>query len=396
MNFIIAVDLSTKHFIMCDSRGENKVLISVDDTERLKEKIHEFNKNNLAIFKDEILIKNSITVLGKYYTGKYRDVKFLVCDGNMHRKSLTREELLDYYKKVKFTNIRVSSDGKIRMLKGSISFLNNLNTLRQTNTVLKIGAITACTPGSLGVGKKMLGKRLYDGKVGCVKFELFPNSKDIYNEVIAYKLGKLLGFDVAEATIEYYNNKKCVISLYNYDITNEKVSSLKSEVGTERFHIKFNKRWFMETKSINAWNKFIQMIMLDLIMHQTDRHISNIAFKGKDMYSLYDNGRALFFDSFDSDKESIDLNNRGSIVDSFVRNEHGYGWMFLEDVLGYNNYKHLINHNLTYKDFKDIVINVYEINKSSPLDEIYKAHWLAEYMYKVYLIITCQESRWKQ
>lgn len=73
---------------------------------------------------------------------------------------------------------------------------------------------------------------------------------------------------------------------------------------------------------------------------------------------------------------------------SFHTNEHGYGWMYLEDVLMYDNYKHLIRHDLKYKDFIKIVSKAYGNSDK------HRNEWTAEYMYKVYLIITNQERKW--
>jgi hypothetical protein len=138
------------------------------------------------------------------------------------------------------------------------------------------------------------------------------------------------------------------------------------------------------------------MIMLDLIMHQTDRHISNIAFTDNDLYSLYDNGRSLFFDEDIEDvNNKINLKSRGSIVESFITNEHGYGWVYLEDVLGYNNYEYLIRHDLTYEQFFNIVDDAYRLgNASVDMAKMsIRIAWLSEYMYRVYLIIIRQENR---
>ena len=276
------------------------------------------------------------------------------------------------------------------MLSGSIPFLGKLqHDILSKSTVVKIHDIEAGTASSLGVSKKFFGRRIKDGALGCIKFPLVSGSYDIDNEVLAYELSKLLKFDVAEATTEVYNNTKCVISVYKYKYGVETIKSLKSEIGTINFHSKFNKDWFIKEKSNSTWNKFLQMIMLDLIMHQVDRHISNIAFIGKDLYSLYDNGRSLFFYDFYNEISKVDISNRGSIVKSFHTNEHGYGWMYLEDVLGYNGYKHLIPLDLKYSDFKSVVYKCYD-NR----DE-FRNLWVAEYMYKVYLIITKQEKRWE-
>ena len=391
MNFIIALDKSDNTFIMCDEQGKKKIKINNDLFKKLNNKICTFDKNTIAVFNGDSLIKNSLTLLGKYYFGKEKDIKYLLCDATLHRKSMSKKDILNAYNNgVSFSNIRICSDNSIRMINGSIPFLNNLQYMRNNNTVIKIGNIKASTPGSMGVGKKFLGKRINDSKIGCVKFELFGGSYDINNEVLAYKLGKLLNFDVAEATIEESNGNKCVISIYNYNTLTESITSLKTEVGVERFNSTFNEQWMLKNKSKESWDKFIQMLMLDFIMHQTDRHISNIAFKGKEFYTLYDNGRALFYNDFYNEIKDIDLNNKGSIVQSFFTNEHGYGWLYLEDVLGYDSYKHLIKHSLTYEDFKQAVSETYS-NK----DKVRNA-WVAEYMYKVYLIIIHQEKRWKQ
>lgn len=390
MNFIIARHINKDYYIMCNSSGSSKTTILHDDYLRIKDKICEFNDNIIGIIDDnDKLIKNSLTLIGKYYRGKNKDIHYLVCDANLHRVSITKESVIKAYREGKINNIIVTSDNRIRMIKGSVPYLNKLNTLRNKNTVIKIGNIKAGTPGSQGVGKKFLGKRISDSKIGCVKFELFPDSYDINNEVLAYKLGLLLNFDVAEATFECYNNNRCIISMYNYNYPIENIVSLKSEIGTYKFHSKFNKKWFIQNKSDKSWCKFIQLIMLDLIMHQTDRHISNISFIGGELYSSYDNGRALFFDNFEKSTKNINLNSRGSIVDSFYTNEHGYGWMFLEDVLTYDGYKNLIRHDLTYEDFINIV------NESYGDANIERNNWVAEYMYKVYLIIIKQEGRWK-
>jgi hypothetical protein len=260
------------------------------------------------------------------------------------------------------------------------------------NTVSEIGNVSRSAIGCTGVSTKFFGRRLRDDKEGCVKFEIFPGSLDLNNEVIAYELGKLLNFDVAEASLETYN-KRCVISIYGKEALEHRVKSLKAEVGTDNFYSKFNMSWIAKHKSQKAVDKYIQMIMFDLIMRQVDRHINNIAFTRDNLYSLYDNGRSLFFDveSKNLSKE-VDLRSRGSIVEDFnnCKNEHGYGWTYLEDILGYDKYKHLIRHDLTQNDFLNIVSKCYK-----GVDP-FRIHWIVGYMYRVYLIIIRQERRLEQ
>lgn len=387
MIFVLA--LYENKYLLCNDDGSQTTVASKYDITHSKNKVCKFNEDKLAIISSENkIVKNSYTVLGKFYRGKNRESFYLVCNAIGKRSSLSKNQLIQLSKTTDFTNIVISSDNRVRMLSGSIPLLVNVDSSNRNNTnddtVVKVCDIQSGTSGSLGVGKKFFGKRIKDGKVGVVKFSLTQDSLDINNEVIAYELGKILGFDIAEASFEKYKHKKCVISIYNYDFTTEKIKSLRECIGTDNFDRRFNRDWVVHNFSQEAWDKFLQMIMLDLIMHQTDRHISNIAFKGNTLYSLYDNGRALLFDS---DLLNVDLNSRSSIVNSFYRNEHGYGWMYLEDILGYNNYKHLINHNVTYEQIEGIV------NKCYGTSNIKKNKWVSLYMYRVYLIITRQEKR---
>lgn len=347
------------------------------------------NMKVCPFYKDRI-VSNSLmyTVLGKFYTGKEKSIKYLVCDNSGKRYSKSKSDILNMYKSNIFTNITVTKNNAIKFKSGLIPFIGRISRSKKevVSTVIKIGDISG-SQGSIGVGKKFLGKKISNGDIGCVKFELFPNSYDIRNEVLAYRLGCLLDFDVAKATYEKYKDNKCIMSKYNYDMGIEIIKSLKSYTGTENFHSKFNMKWLEDNFGMNTVNKFLQMVMIDLMMHQTDRHISNIAFKGKELYSLYDNGRSLFYDENNGIPDGVDLTNRGSIVNSFVVNEHGYGWMYLEDVLGYKNYKHLIRHDIEYSDIKKIV------NECYGNSDVFRNNWIAEYIYKVYLIIIRQERR---
>jgi hypothetical protein len=355
-----------------------------------------FRHDRLALLDDNgNILNNKYTIIGKYYTGKQKLIEYITCDGIGRKTNINKNKIIALGED-KFTNITISKNGQIRFIHGSIPFIVKEEKIKNRDTVVKLGNISQGTIGSIGVGTKFLGKRLKDDKIGCVKLELFPKSLDINNEIVAYELGKLLGFDVAEASFEIYKARRCIISIYGDEALKGNIKTLKSEIGTDNFHSKFNRNWVVENKSTRAWYKYVQMIMLDLIMHQTDRHISNIAFTDNDLYSLYDNGRSLFFDEDIEDvNNKINLKSRGSIVESFITNEHGYGWVYLEDVLGYNNYEYLIRHDLTYEQFFNIVDDAYRLgNASVDMAKMsIRIAWLSEYMYRVYLIIIRQENR---
>lgn len=231
--------------------------------------------------------------------------------------------------------------------------------------------------GISGVNEKFIGKRLSDNKLGIVKFPLISESYDCINEVVCYELGKLFGFDVADASIESYKNRECIISCYdsNDKYFQNNIKSLKSILGTERFHSRFNTKWLIENYGQDGYKKFVQMLMFDYITRQEDRHISNIAFTKETMYSLYDNGRSLFFDSYHILK-GLNFNNYSDITDTFVNNEHGFNYLYLEDIVGRNVYRTLINRNVTYNQILDVFDKYYSDKERAKLT--------ATYVYSVY------------
>jgi hypothetical protein len=399
MKFVIAKDIETGIYIISDNMASGFVKADYNTLVRIKD-LCRYVDNRLAIYVNGQLAINAYTIIGKVYRGKDKATYYIVCDGNGKRQQVSREAFIRNKDKLRLTNVVITSDNKIKFINGSIPIFGGAEYTRNRDTVTKLGDIGATTPGLYGVNKKFFGRRVRDGALGCVKFPLFAGSYDIKNEVLAYKIGKMLGFDVAEATLESFDGRECAISIYNYNLYGAKPRSLKLEVGTDGFHKRFNEGWVKKNKSEHAWDKFVQMLMFDIITHQKDRHTSNIAFLGNDLYSLYDNGRCLFFDAeygrlpndrTATDDPKVDLHLRGSIVNSFPVNEHGYVWMYLEDILGYNNYKHLINHNLTRADFKKAIYECYGNDYPKRND------WIVEYVYRAYLIVTRQErmiSEW--
>ena len=235
-----------------------------------------------------------------------------------------------------------------------------------------------------GVGQKFIGRRMTDNRLGIVKFPLYVGSLDCLNEVVCYELGRLFGFDVVEASLETYNGKDCAISCYNsvdVEVRND-IKTLKAWLGTENFHQRFSVSWIREQFGEDSVKKFIQMLMFDYLTRQQDRHINNIAFTQTHMYSLYDNGRSLFFDTneFDRYRKTINFNLPYTIRDSFYNNEHGYAFTYLEDVVGYYEYRKYINI-ISFEDIQSIFNKYY----NGDLED--KGNWLAEYVWSVYKIL---------
>jgi len=135
---------------------------------------------------------------------------------------------------------------------------------------------------------------VYEGKYGIYKQRISPLLTDVESEIAVYLLAEKLGIPCCPA---YRADEKTVFSAFLYDFREE--------------YIVHFRRLFTGTRSDNEYQNLasarpqykesiIQMIILDFITRQDDRHLSNVAIKiaseGESFYPLYDNGRSLFYE----------------------------------------------------------------------------------------------------
>ena len=135
---------------------------------------------------------------------------------------------------------------------------------------------------------------VYDGKYGIYKQRISPLTTDVESEVAVYLLAKRLGIPCCPA---YRVDANSIFSEFVYDFAEE--------------YIVHFRRLFEGARSDNEYEnlvnvrpqykeQIIQMLLLDFITRQDDRHLSNIAIKvnreGESFYPLYDNGRSLFYE----------------------------------------------------------------------------------------------------
>lgn len=147
-----------------------------------------------------------------------------------------------------------------------------------------------------GVNKKRYG--ISKGYYGLLKHRLHPMSTDVESEVAVYNLSVQLLVRCCPAWLESDKGKTVAFSRFEYNFAKEFIVHARrlfseGELTGELYKDLVNK--IPEFKE-----NLQQMILLDFITRQTDRHLSNIAFKisGDDVsfYPLYDNGRSLFFE----------------------------------------------------------------------------------------------------
>jgi excisionase family DNA binding protein len=135
---------------------------------------------------------------------------------------------------------------------------------------------------------------VFEGQYGIYKQRISPLTTDVEAEVAVFLLAEKLGVPCCPA---YRVDKDTIFSAFLYDFSKE--------------YIVHFRRLFDGARSDNEYQNLIslrpqykddiaQMILLDFITRQDDRHLSNIAIKmssgSESFYPLYDNGRSLFYE----------------------------------------------------------------------------------------------------
>lgn len=316
--------------------------------------------------------KELFTLVGKLE----EEDRYIIVQGTGQIHKVTRVALLNLIKRRLVTNT-LNSVNRVALKEGKLPLIKRASS-KVRDTVIKIYDMSEMLNymSTLGVGEKFYGKRIRDGRYGVVKKTVSPYRYDNINEVLAYRLGKLFGVKVCEASFESFDgsNKNWVMSVYEYTPGKDTIISCKNAFGTDDFRSNFSVSAIEKQFGAEAANDFKRMVIFDLITHQTDRHIRNFSFIGNQMYPLYDNGRCLFWDA-----DNLGEISQIDIVSSFETNEHGYGWSYIDGVLGPYECKKLINSTVKYEEIYEIVSQFYRKGRAAKL---------SKYMYSVYKLIT--------
>lgn len=130
----------------------------------------------------------------------------------------------------------------------------------------------------------------HEGKFGIVKKRLTGLTYDTEAELASYYLTKI--FNVPACPV-YRIDKDNTFSEFQYDFLRENIIHMRhlvSNEGSNYYDVVINALPHLKESLIN-------MILFDYITYQIDRHLSNFAVKGNELYPLYDNGRSLFWDT---------------------------------------------------------------------------------------------------
>lgn len=200
-------------------------------------------------------------------------------------------------------------------------------------------------------GQNIKSYGMSKGKYGILKQRLNGVVTDAESEVAVFQLSKRLNIDVCPA---WFVAPDVIFSQFTYDFTKE--------------FLVHARRYFKEGERtgdlyLDLTNKFPifkdnidKMCLLDFITRQDDRHLSNIAIlhsgNKETFYSLYDNGRSLFYES--SEREVAE-----SIKDvmhySTTFGEIGTYYEAVEKIARYRDIKKLVNINLTESEILKVL-----------------------------------------
>lgn len=212
------------------------------------------------------------TVVGK----NYRYNTYVVCFGDNFIYELTRDVLLTY----SISNMKLTKGNRLVCLDGKLPDFSDYFPDRK----LKFkGLFTAIQASSLGVARKFFAE--YGNKSCIVKFSKRSDDLDLINEEKYYSVAKSLGVSCCKANMTSYYNKQCVVSIFSYNRERDLFKSFKSTgLSIRDIYTRF---------SDSDKNMFNKMMLLDFIMSQQDRHMSNIALCNNRLYPLFDNGECL-------------------------------------------------------------------------------------------------------
>jgi hypothetical protein len=135
---------------------------------------------------------------------------------------------------------------------------------------------------------------VFDDHYGIYKQRLNPLATDIEAEIAVYLLAQKLEVPCCPV---YRSDKDAIFSAFLYDFSKEYIVHFRHLFNGSRSDNEYNNLIAIRPQ---YKREIIQMMLLDFITRQDDRHLSNMAVKisgnTESFYPLYDNGRSLFYE----------------------------------------------------------------------------------------------------
>lgn len=295
-------------------------------------------KDKLGVYTDRVLpfqdyyvpsdldSHNIVTLVGKDY--KYN--MYIICFGDNFLFSIDKSKLLRY----KISNAKLTKDYRIFCIDGK---LPDLSYMFPDRGIQFISLHQGVQNSSQGIAKKFFG--LYKNKYSIVKFSKISSSEDLDNEILYKNLADILKVPCCKVYKSVYYNKPCCISNFEYDIGVDYFQSFKST--NKRLEEILNR---LDKKSKQDLDK---ILLLDYLVNQQDRHLSNIALCNDRIYPAFDNGECFnlgsigyFSENFRRYIERLDKRYLYSLVNLDLKRIKNI-LPSNKFIIFYNNYKYL-------------------------------------------------------
>lgn len=219
----------------------------------------------------EISSIDIVTVVGK--NSKVNE--YVVSFGDNFLYSISKKDLLSYT----ISNAKLSRNNRLLCKDGKLTELGDLfpdSNIRFKSHLQEVQA------SSLGLAKKFCGT--YRDKSCIVKFSK-TNGVDLDNEIIYKKLADVLNVPCCNVIKSTYNNKVCCISFLHYNVNKDYFVSFKGK--------KIQLSTIINSLSKKSRIDFDKILLLDYLVNQQDRHMSNIALCNNELYPAFDNGECF-------------------------------------------------------------------------------------------------------
>lgn len=200
---------------------------------------------------------------------------FIICFGDTLLHSVDEQTLST----LKLSNRNYTADNKISYVDGT---LQDLSALFPDSNLKFVKHQHFVNASSLGIAKKFIGN--YQGNTCVVKFSKLSSNEDLMNELLYMQIADILAVPCCKVIQTTYSGKPCVASLFAYHPETDCFRSFKTCGGLEKAYNLLTK----EDQHI-----FNKMMILDYLMSQQDRHMSNLAIVNDKIYPLFDNGECL-------------------------------------------------------------------------------------------------------
>ena len=138
---------------------------------------------------------------------------------------------------------------------------------------------------------------VFNGNYGIYKKRISPVTADAESELAVYGIAKLMGVKCCPA---FRVDEDTVFSQFEYDFAKEYIVHMRRLIESGGGVRGDNEFFNLLSARPQYMKEFVQMMVLDFVTRQDDRHLSNIAVKisgdSECFYPLYDNGRSLFYE----------------------------------------------------------------------------------------------------